>query len=180
MASIIEFIEKRLKLRVNREKSGVRHCSEVKFLGYTIEGNGKIRVADKSVERLKKKIIKLTKRNRGVGFKQLIDELNLVIQGWGVYYSLAETYLSTFREIDGWIRRKLRCYRLKQCGRVYSVVKYLRTLKIPEQKCWNAAYYHSWWRMTLYPDVSRAMGRHWFAMQGLKGLQLVMSRYNNY
>lgn len=181
MASIIEYIEKRLKLRVNREKSGVRHCSEVKFLGYTIESNGKIRVADKSVERLKKKIIMITKRNRGVSFKQLIGELNLVIQGWGVYYSLAETYLSTFRDIDGWIRRRLRCYCLKQCGRIYSVFKFLRRLKIPENQCWSAAYYiRSWWPMTLYRPVSSAMGLVWFAEHGLKSLQAVMSRYNNY
>lgn len=180
MASIIEFIESRLKLRVNREKSGVRHCTKVKFLGYTIECGGKIRVADKSVERLRKKIIKITKRNRGVNLKKVIDELNLVIQGWGVYYSLAETHLSDLRDIDGWVRRRLRCYRLKQCGRVYSVVKYLRSLGIPEKQCWYAAYYRSWWSMTLYPHISKAMGLTWFASQGLKNLQVVMSRYNNY
>jgi group II intron reverse transcriptase/maturase len=181
MASIIEFVESRLKLRVNRTKSGVRHCGEVKFLGYTIESGGKIRVADKSIKRMKRKIIKITKRNRGVRFKQVIEELNWVIQGWGVYYSLAEIYLSEIRMIDGWIRRRLRCYRLKQCGRTYSIVKYLRSLEIPENQCWNAAYYiSSWWRMTLYPPISHAMGRRWFEMQGLKRLHVIMSRYNNY
>lgn len=181
MASMISFIEGRLRLRVNCEKSGVRHCSQVKFLGYTIESGGKIRVADKSIERLKKKIIEITKRNRGVSFKRIIGELNLVIQGWGVYYSLAETYLSDIREIDGRIRRRLRCYRLKQCGRIYGVVKFLRSLGIAEQKCWYAAYYiRSWWRMTLNSAISKAMGIRWFEMQGLRSLRTVMSRYNKY
>ena len=56
MESLTDFIERKLKLKVNREKSGVRHCSTVKFLGYTVLPEGKIRVADKSIERLKFKI----------------------------------------------------------------------------------------------------------------------------
>jgi group II intron reverse transcriptase/maturase len=179
MGSVIDFLEKKLKLRVNRKKSGVRHCSKVKFLGYTIESNGRIRVSDESIKRLKRKVIKITKRNRGVKFSQVIGELNKLILGWGAYYSLANTYLSTIRELDGQIRRRLRCYRLKQCGRVYSVVKFLRSLGIPEQKCWNAACYRDWWRMTIYPSIAKAMGLRWFADQGLSSLQVVMKRYNN-
>lgn len=177
MNSMIEFIEKKLKLKVNREKSGVRHCSSVKFLGYTIKGNGKIRVSDKSILRLKKKIIRITKRNRGVKFSQVINELNLVILGWGVYYSLANTHLSDIRELDGQIRRRLRCYRLKQCGKVYSVVKFLRSLGIPEQKCWNAAYYRNWWSMTIHSSVSKGMGIRWFVDQGLRSLLFTIQRH---
>lgn len=179
MGSIIDFLEKKLKLRVNRKKSGVRHCSKVRFLGYTIERDGRIRVSDESIKRFKRKVIKITKRNRGVKFSKLIVQLNKIILGWGTYYSLATTYLSTIRELDGQIRRRLRCYRLKQCGRVYSVVKFLRSLGIPEQKCWNAACYRSWWSMTIYSYISKAMGLRWFADQGLSSLQVVMKRYNN-
>ena len=179
MLSIIKFIESKLKLKVNRKKSGVRHCSEVKLLGYTILEDGRIRVSDKSVKRLKKKIIKITKRNRGYKLSIIITELNQTVQGWSIYYSLANAHLSTFRDIDGWIRRRLRCYRLKQCGRVYTIVKYLRKLGIPEGKCWNAAYYRNWWQMTIYPSVSKAMGIKWFEEQGLRSLQTTMKRYNN-
>lgn len=178
MGSVMEYIEKKLKLRVNRKKSGVRHCSKVRFLGYTIERGGRIRVADESIDRLKRKVIKITKRNRGVKFSQLIGELNKMILGWGTYYRLVNTHLSTIRDIDGQIRRRLRCYRLKQCGRVYSVVKFLRSMGIPVRKCWNAAYYHGWWKMTLNPAISKAMGLRWFADQGLCSLQVVMKRYN--
>jgi group II intron reverse transcriptase/maturase len=117
LSSITKFIERKLKLKENREKSGVRHCSEVNFLGYTCLGDGGIRVADKSIERLKGRVKEITQRNRGVRFAQLITELNLVIRGWTNYYGLANRWLSNFRDLDGWIRRKLRCYRLKQCRR---------------------------------------------------------------
>jgi RNA-directed DNA polymerase len=76
MKSVIDFIEKKLKLKVNRTKSGVRHCSEVKFLGYTLLPEGGIRVADKSIERLKDKVKEITKRSRGVNFEQVIKEMN--------------------------------------------------------------------------------------------------------
>lgn len=62
MASIVDFIEKKLKLKVNHEKSGVRHCSDVKFLGYTLLPEGGIRVADKSIDRLKDKVREITRR----------------------------------------------------------------------------------------------------------------------
>ena len=106
MASLTNFIEQRLKLKVNRTKSGVRHCSEVKFLGYTLLPGGFIRIADASIKRLKDKVREITQRNRGVKFEQVIKELNIVITGWTNYYKLANRWLSTLRDIDGWITQE--------------------------------------------------------------------------
>jgi RNA-directed DNA polymerase len=92
LASLTRFIEKKLKLKVNLAKSGVRHCSGVKFLGYTILSEGKIRVADKTIARFKDKVRDLTKRNRGVSFEQVVKELNLVIRGWANYFYLANSW----------------------------------------------------------------------------------------
>ena len=144
MTSIVDFIEKKLKLKVNRAKSGVRHCSDVKFLGYTLLPEGGIRVADKSIERLKDRIREITRRNRGIKFDQVIGELNTTIIGWTNYFRLANTWLSTFNEIDGWIRRKLRCYRLKQCGRRYTIFKLLRSLDIPRRQKLECCYVLTW------------------------------------
>ncbi len=175
MKSMIDFLETKLKLRVNRTKSGVRHCSEVKFLGYTLLPDGGIRVADKSVERLKNNVKEITKRNRGVNFEQVIRELNLVIVGWSNYFRLANKWLSTIRDLDGWIRRKLRCYRLKQCGRKYTIYKLLRGMGIPEGKSWNVVMYsQGWWNMTMKVAVNQAMNLKWFSEQGLKSLHLRM------
>lgn len=173
MASVVDFIEKKLKLKVNRSKSGVRSCSEVKFLGYTLLSEGGIRIADKSITRLKDKVREITRRNRGVDFEQLIEELNLVIVGWSNYFRLANKWLSTIRDLDGWIRRKLRCYRLKQCGRKYTTYKLLRSLGIPEGKSWNVVMYsQGWWDMTSKVAVNHAMNLDWFAQHGLHSLYL--------
>jgi RNA-directed DNA polymerase len=175
MASIADFIEKKLKLKVNYEKSGVRHCSNVKFLGYTLLPEGGIRVADKSIDRLKDRIREITRRNRGIKFEMVIKELNLTIVGWTNYFRLANTWLTTFRELDGWIRRKLRCYRLKQCGRRYTIFKMLRSFCIPEQKSWNVVMYsQGWWQMSKKTAVGNAMNLNWFAQQGLQSLYLRM------
>lgn len=177
LESLTDFIEGKLKLKVNREKSGVRHCSDVKFLGYTVMKEGKIRVADKSVEKFKDKIKKCTKRSRGRLFEQVIKEVNAIIIGWTNYFNLANTWLSTFSELDGWIRRKLRCYRLKQCGRKYSIFKFLRSLEIPINTSWNVVMFsHGWWNMSRKVAVGRAMNALWFARFGLQSIQVRMTR----
>lgn len=173
MSSIVDFIEQKLKLKVNREKSGVRHCSDVKFLGYTIMPEGGIRVADKSIERLKDKIREITRRNRGIRFDQVITEVNTIIIGWTNYYKLSNTWLSNFNNLDCWIRRKLRCYRLKQCGRRYSVFKFLRNLDIPMNTSWNAVMYsQGWWQLSNKVAARQSMNIDWFARQGLLSLFL--------
>lgn len=171
MESVVHFLERKLKLKVNRSKSGVKHCSEVKFLGYTLLPEGGIRIADKSINRLKDKVRDLTKRNRGVKFAQVIRELNEAIIGWTNYFRLANRWFSTLRDLDGWIRRKLRCYKLKQCGRKYTVFKLLRKLGIAKGTSWNVVMYsQGWWNMTKKEAVNKAMNVKWFTQQGLQSL----------
>jgi RNA-directed DNA polymerase len=154
----------------------VRHCSEVKFLGYICLPDGGIRVADKSIKRLKDKIKEITRRNRGVRFDQLIKELNRVIGEWINYFALANKWLSNFNALDGWIRRKLLSYRLKQCGRQYTIVKLLTGMGIPSQKSWNVVMYsQGWWAMSKKIAVGHTMNNHWFATQGLLSLKERMS-----
>ena len=177
MASVIEFIEKKLKLRVNREKSGVRHCGNVKFLGYTILPEGNLRVSDKSTEHLKGKIREICQRNRGVKFEQVIAELNAAITGWTNYFRLANKWLSTMHQIDSWMRRKLRCYRLKQCGRKYTIFKMLHHLGIPEGTSWNVVMYsQGWWAMSNRQSVNKGMNNQWFAQMGLRSVHTEMTR----
>jgi group II intron reverse transcriptase/maturase len=172
LESLTRFIEEKLKLKVNQEKSGVRHCTEVKFLGFTIMQDGKIRVADKTIERLKMKVKELTRRNRGMRMGQIVKELNAVILGWTNYFKFANTWLSTFVDMDGWIRRKLRCYRLKQCGRRYTIFKFLRSFDIPVNTSWNVVMYsQGWWKMSNKVAVKQAMSVRWFASIGLQSIE---------
>lgn len=177
LASITGFLEKKLKLKVNRDKSGVRHCSEVKFLGYTLLPEGKIRVSDKSMERLKTKVKTLTKRNRGVSLEQIIKELNVVIIGWTNYYRLANYWLSELRDIDKWIRRRLRCYKLKLCKRKYTIFKFLRSLGIYKGKSWDAVRFpQGWWYMSKQMVVNMAMNTKWFLELGLHSIHTRITR----
>jgi group II intron reverse transcriptase/maturase len=175
LASVTEFIERKLKLKVNRSKSGVRHCSEVRFLGYTLLREGGIRVADKSLERFKGKVREITQRNRGVKFSQVIEELNRAIIGWSNYFRMANKWLSTIRDLDCWVRRKVRCYKLKQCGRKYTVYKLLRGMGLEERKSWNVVMYsQGWWSMSNKEAVRHGMNLKWFALQGLQSLSVRM------
>jgi RNA-directed DNA polymerase len=177
MESVIKFIEGKLKLRVNREKSGVRHCEKVKFLGFTVMKEGKIRVADKSHEKLKDKIRECCKRNRGVKFTQVIKELNQVIVGWASYFRKANTWIGEYRHVDSWVRRKLRCYRLKQSQRKYSIYKLLVSLGAKVRDSWNVVMYsQGWWAMSNKRTLKWVMPTKWFAEQSLRSIHAELTR----
>ena len=113
MASLTCFVEKRLRLRVNRTKSAVAHVRERKFLGYRLLASGRLTIASQSLTRAKDRIREITRRSRGIGLERMISELNRFLRGWVTYFrhASAKTHLE---QMDGWIRRKLRCVRLKQ------------------------------------------------------------------
>jgi RNA-directed DNA polymerase len=115
MASVTRFLEQKLRLQVNREKSGVARPSQRKFLGYRILGTKKARlgIAPKSLKRAKDTIRRITKRNRGVSLGRVLEELRTFTEGWVAYFWRARTP-SVFRAVDEWIRRRLRCYQWKQ------------------------------------------------------------------
>lgn len=96
--------------------------------------------------------------------------------GWTNYFQLANTWLSTFRDIDGWLRRRLRCYRLKQCGRKYTIFKFLRSFDIPIRTSWNVVMYSGgWWSMSQKKAVGEALNLEWFARLGLQSFQVRMT-----
>jgi RNA-directed DNA polymerase len=177
LESISKFIEEKLKLKVNLKKSGVRHCTKVKFLGYTILEKGEIRVADKSKEKLKEKAREITGRSRGKKFEDVIMELNEMIIGWAAYFNLATRWLSDFKEIDGWIRRRLRLYRLKMCKKKYTMFKFLSNLGGTERASWNAIMYsQGWWELSNKQVVKQSMNLKWFHELGLLSIESELSR----
>ena len=110
MKSISRFLERRLRLRVNAEKSAVARPWERKFLGYSLTWHrqSRLKVAASSVQRLKEKLREIFRRGRGRKLGKLIeDELTPLLRGWMNYFRLAEVK-GLFEELDGWIRRKLR------------------------------------------------------------------------
>lgn len=110
LASITGFLQRRLKLKVNVEKSAVARPWERKFLGYsmTLHFEPRLRVARQSVKRIREKLKETFRRGRGRRLDRFIEqELNPILRGWGNYFQLAQVE-GTFEELDQWVRRKLR------------------------------------------------------------------------
>jgi RNA-directed DNA polymerase len=177
MESVTRFLEEKLKLRVNREKSAVAPVGERKFLGHRLLLNGKLGISPKSVNRAKEKIRQITRRNRGVSFVQVIVELNLFLVGWLTYYRFA-AMRGELGRMDEWIRRKLRCYRLKQRKRGSSLSAFLRKLGVSASSAGRVGSSGKGpWRLADCPPVHRAMSIKWFDTQGLVSL---VAKYDSF
>lgn len=172
MASVTKFLEKRLRLRVNRDKSAVAHVSERKFLGHRLVNGGRLTIAPQSLKRVKDRLRQITHRNRGVSLERMVGELNSFLTGWVTYFRYAECR-GHLTALDGWIRRKLRCVRLKQRKRAKSIADFLRELGVPTKRSWLLALTgKGWWRMAGSPQAAEAMPNVWFDAQGLVRLAM--------
>ncbi len=170
MASVTTFLEGRLRLRVNRYKSAVARVEERQFLGYRLLPGGHLGIAPESLRRVKQRVQQTTSRSRGVSLRRMIQDLNEYLPGWATYFRWA-TRDRPFRHLDAWIRRRLRCVRLKQRKRSYSIAKFLESLGVPTRQAWLLARSgKGWWRKSGSPQSSEAMTKQWFRDQGLVGL----------
>lgn len=169
--SIQSYLWKRLKLKLNEEKSAVGMVTERKFLGYTFERDGRMKLAQETVKRVKDKIRKLTKRSRGISLEAMVEELNTYLKGWLNYFKLSWER-SKFQSLDGWIHRRIRCYRLKQRKRDRSVASYLISLGVNAKKAYQVAYSSKGlWRLSRAPTVHQALPNRWFTKLGLINLE---------
>jgi RNA-directed DNA polymerase len=136
MGSIIRFIEDKLFLRVNRDKSQVAYISKVKFLGYSFyktKGEGRLRVHPKSVSKMKAKLKELTSRSNGWGNDRRKESLRQYIIGWVNYFKLADMQ-SLLLRIDEWYRRRIRMVIWKQWERISTKLANLIKLGIKKAK----------------------------------------------
>ena len=167
LSTVTQFLEGRLRLRVNHAKSAVAPVQERKFLGYRLLRDGTLTIAPKSLERAQDRIREITRRNRGVSLEQQIQELNSFLTGWVTYFRHAKAR-SVLSDLGGWVRRKLRCVRLKQRKRAQSITDFLHQLGVPWHQCWTtAASGKGWWRMAHTPAAQQGMNNAWFQSQGL-------------
>jgi RNA-directed DNA polymerase len=168
LASVTAFLEGKLKLRVNREKSAVAFVEERKFLGYRLLRGGKLGIAPQSLERAKDRIRQITRRNRGhVKVREMMAQLNSFLTGWVTYYRFAACK-SHLQRLGEWLRRKLRCVILKRLKRANTIARFLRRLGVPEWRAWRlASSGKGWWRMAGCPQATESMSLQWFAKQKL-------------
>ena len=174
MASVTRYLEERLRLRVNPAKSAVAHVSERKFLAHRLLAGGRLGIAPQSLKRAKDRIREITRRKRGVSIHRMISELNSFLTGWVTYfrYASAKTHL---QRLDEWIRKKVRCARLKQRKRGRPMTRFLVSLGVPKQRARSlGGSGRGWWRMAGSPQACEAMCLEWF--EGI-GLTSVTARY---
>lgn len=173
LKSITKFLEQKLKLKVNTEKSAVSSPTKRKFLGYSFyygKGGIKFRAHDKSYERLKEKIRKITNRNISMNFDYRIKKLNEIIVGWVNYFKLADMK-NKLLELDGWIRRRLRACIWKTWKLVRTRFVNLMKLGVPRQKAWEFANTRKgYWRISNSPILSKAITNQRLINHGFRSL----------
>lgn len=158
--NILLFIEEKLFLKVNREKTVVDYVGRVKFLGfsfYRMKGKTRIRIHPKSVAKMRSKVKELTSRSNGMGNETRTMKLRRYIIGWINYFKLADIK-SLLQQTDEWMRRRIRMIYWKQWKRVKTKLKMLKSLGIHEQKAWEYANTRkSYWRTSRSPILSKSL-----------------------
>ena len=174
MESVKEFLEKKLKLKVNPKKSKVDKAQRVKFLGFSFyerKGEMLIRVAGRSLERFRDKLRYLTKRTRSGKLEDIIQEINTYIVGWIGYYRQAKTP-SIYEGLDKWIRRRLRQMIWKRWKKGTTRFRELVRLGVPKWWAQGGAGGRSPWHMTTSPVIKQALSNEYFQSQGLKSIKI--------
>ncbi|MBU4488529.1 MAG: group II intron reverse transcriptase/maturase [Candidatus Omnitrophica bacterium] len=141
LKSITDFLERKLKLKVNKDKSAVDRPSRRKFLGYSMTVNLKplLKAAPESWRRLKGNLKEIFRKGKGRNLGRFIqEELNPVLRGWGNYFKLNQTKIA-FEETDSWIRRRLRCVIWRQAKRFHARKKKLMSRGLSEERAMLSA-----------------------------------------
>ena len=178
LESSIRYLEGKLKLKVNREKSHITKLNAIKkfkFLGFAF-GKGKdglfIRAHQKSLLKAKNKLRELTRRNRGRNVRQVMAEVKRYMQGWLNYYALA-SMKNTMAEWNGWLRRRIRMYIWKQWKKPNTKFRNLLKLGIPEKYAVMTAYSRrGYWFVAGTTSVGRAISNERLASAGFFDLSL--------
>lgn len=172
MEGIAQFVEGRLKLRVNRRKSAVDRATRRTLLGFGFfrrDGEVKVRVDPEARKRAKDRLRKLTSRRWGVSMGRRVRELNRLTVGWTAYFALADTP-RPFDDLDEWLRRRLRQVRWKEWKRYRTRRRNLVALGIPERPAreW-AGSRKGYWRLAGSAPLQRALPNAYWRGLGLQG-----------
>lgn len=171
MASVTAFLEGKLRLRVNRTKSAVAPVGDRQFLGHRLMKGGRLGIGRKSLERAKDRLREATRRNRGISLERMIEEANRFMPGWVRYFRDASGR-TVLRDLDGWLRRKLRCVRLKHCKNPGTIAAFLQDGGVDEKPARQlASSGKGWWRLANAEQAKRAMPNAWFEELGLIGME---------
>jgi len=172
MESVSSFLVKKLKLRVNREKSAVAKVGERGFLGFSFlnRKGPKRRIAPKALKRFRERVRGVTRRTRGISIGRMVEQLRTYLIGWRGYFAYCETP-SVLRDLDSWVRRRLRCVVWKQWKRGHTRFAELRKRDVNRNLAAKAAgSAHGPWNVSRSPALSFALPNTYFDSLGLPTL----------
>lgn len=179
MDSVVRFIERQLRLKVNAAKSAVAKPEERHFLGFRLrreptEGSVEVLLSKRSKERIDKRIRELTPRNFGQSLKDCIRTLNVYLLGWiGFFWVCTDAEERTLHNLDAHIRRRLRALLLRQWKRKRFIARHLIKLGVRPKTAWQGIYVgrKSWWALSHSSPVDRGLRNAYFAKRGLVTLE---------
>ncbi|MHC4092278.1 MAG: reverse transcriptase domain-containing protein [Planctomycetota bacterium] len=179
MASITRFIERRLRLSVNVDKSAVARPEERHFLGFRLrrepmDGSTEVLLSKRSVDRIKQTIRAMTPRNWGQSLDACIEALNRYLRGWiGFFWICTEAEERTLHALDAHIRRRLRAIILKHWKRRRTMIRRLLRLGVSLETARRSVYKgrRSLWALSHTPAVDRGLRNAYFAARGLQSLE---------
>jgi RNA-directed DNA polymerase len=168
LRSISRFLSCRLKLSVNEAKSAVDRPWKLQFLGFTFSTRTNRRISLKAIKRFKNRIREITCRVRGRRIEVIVKELRRYMLGWRAYFNFTQVR-HVLRELDSWVKRRLRCYLWKQWGR--RGYRELRKRGVSIDLAWNTSKSaHGPWRLSRSPGLAFALPAKYFARLGLPRL----------
>jgi RNA-directed DNA polymerase len=164
MGSVKSFLTRKLKLKVNEEKSAVGKAGERKFLSFRItrRREPKRAIAPEALRRFKRRVAELTRRTRGVSLGRMVSDLTPYLIGWRNYFGFCQTP-SVLRDLDSWIRRRLRCVVWKQWKRGTNRFAQLTARGVGKDRAaQTAGSPHGPWRISRSPALSFALPNAYF------------------
>jgi RNA-directed DNA polymerase len=170
LASVRRFVEQKLKLKVNEQKSKVDRPAKRKILGFRLfrrQGEVLVGMAPKAVKGCRERLRELTRRTRGNTLTDILTEVNTHLRGWTGYFRLADTP-SPFQELDEWLRRRLRQLVWKRWKKPRTRQRNLVALGLPPSAAYEASTSgKGCWRLAASPPVNQALSNAYWRAQGL-------------
>jgi RNA-directed DNA polymerase len=181
MESITRFLEKKLRLKVNKEKSAVDRPENRKFLGYSMTNNKKpkLKVAPNSVKRAKARVREIIRKGRGRSLSRVATELTTFLRGWASYFRLSQVK-NVFEELDQWIRRKLRLILWRQWKTPKTRAGKMIERGIDQARAYVSAYNGRgpWWNAGAQ-HMNAAIPAKWLQQRGLMSLLAEHRRFTS-
>jgi len=172
MESIARYLEKRLRLKINRDKSAVDRPWNRKFLGYTMTSHHrtKLKVSPQSVKRARAHIKEIVRKGRGRSLPKVIGEMTPFLRGWVAYFRRSQVK-DVFEELDKWIRRKLRCILWRQWKKPRTRAGKMIRLGIERERAFASARngHGPWWNAGA-SHMDAAITAKWLNQRGLTSL----------